>query len=88
MPSVRATEVDQIRVDAVGERDEIRVVSPDRYRPDLATSLGNLGIWFSELGRPAAAGRCSRRSQEGPYTTGLMTVTRLCRIRAQSYRRR
>jgi hypothetical protein len=30
-------------------------VDPGRYRPDLATSLTNLGIRFSALGRPAQA---------------------------------
>jgi hypothetical protein len=29
--------------------------SPDRYRPDFAASLSNLGVWLSELGRPAEA---------------------------------
>ena len=28
---------------------------PDRYRPDLASPLNNLGIGFSELDRPANA---------------------------------
>jgi tetratricopeptide (TPR) repeat protein len=28
---------------------------PDRYRPHLAASLSNLGVRFSELGRPAEA---------------------------------
>ena len=36
-------------------RRELAAASPDRYRPDLATSLSNLGIRFSELGRPAEA---------------------------------
>ena len=34
---------------------ELAAAYPDRYRPDLATSLTNLGIRFSELGRPAEA---------------------------------
>jgi tetratricopeptide (TPR) repeat protein len=33
----------------------LAAASPDRYRPDLATSLSNLGAIFSELGRPADA---------------------------------
>jgi len=34
---------------------ELAAASPDRYRPDLARSLNNLGIRFSALGRPAGA---------------------------------
>ena len=34
---------------------ELAAASPDRYRPDLAPSLTNLGVTFSELGRPADA---------------------------------
>jgi Tetratricopeptide repeat len=34
---------------------ELAAASPDRYRPDLAHSLDNLGIRFSQLGRPAEA---------------------------------
>ena len=34
---------------------ELAAASPDRYRPDLARSLDNLGIKFSELGRSAQA---------------------------------
>ena len=34
---------------------ELAAAYPDRYRPDLARSLSNLGIPFSELGRPAEA---------------------------------
>ena len=36
-------------------RRELAAASPDRYRPDLARSLDNLGVRFSELGRPATA---------------------------------
>ena len=36
-------------------RRELAAANPDRYRPDLAQSLDNLGIRFSELGRPADA---------------------------------
>jgi Tetratricopeptide repeat len=36
-------------------RRELTVASPDRYRPDLAAALDNLGVRFSELGRPADA---------------------------------
>jgi hypothetical protein len=35
---------------------ELAAANPDRYRPDLAASLDNLGISFSELGRLAEAG--------------------------------
>ena len=34
---------------------ELAAAYPDRYRPDLARSLTNLGVRFSELGRPAEA---------------------------------
>jgi Flp pilus assembly protein TadD len=34
---------------------ELVAIDPARYRPDLATSLANLGIMLSELGRPATA---------------------------------
>jgi tetratricopeptide (TPR) repeat protein len=34
---------------------ELAAASPDRYRPDLARTLDNLGVWFFELGRPAEA---------------------------------
>jgi hypothetical protein len=34
---------------------ELAAASPDRYRPDLAQSLNNLGVLFSEPGRPAEA---------------------------------
>ena len=36
-------------------RRELAEACPDRYRPDLAASLSNLGVWFFELGRPAEA---------------------------------
>ena len=36
-------------------RRELVATDPARYRPDLATSLVNLGVTLSELGRPAAA---------------------------------
>ncbi|MGV9774253.1 tetratricopeptide repeat protein, partial [Streptosporangium sp. NPDC003464] len=34
---------------------ELAEAYPDRYRPDLATSLSNLGVRFSALGHPAEA---------------------------------
>ena len=34
---------------------ELAAAYPDRYRPDLAASLSNLGVRFSALGRPAEA---------------------------------
>ena len=36
-------------------RRELAAVSPDRYRPLLARSLSNLGVYCSALGRPAEA---------------------------------
>ena len=42
-------------LEAVAIRRELAQVNPDRYRPDLAFSLNNLGGRFSELGRPADA---------------------------------
>ena len=36
-------------------RRELAAAYPDRYRPDLASSLSNLGVLFSALGRPAEA---------------------------------
>ena len=39
--------------EAVAIRRELAAAMPDRYRPDLAASLGFLGGVFSELGRPA-----------------------------------
>ena len=41
--------------EAVAIHRELAAASPDRYRPDLATSLTNLGVRFSALGRPADA---------------------------------
>ena len=38
---------------------ELAAASPDRYRPDLATSLTNLGVTFSKLGRDAEAAAAS-----------------------------
>jgi len=29
----------------------LAAASPDRYRPDLAVSLSNLGVWLSVLGQ-------------------------------------
>jgi tetratricopeptide (TPR) repeat protein len=36
-------------------RRELAAADPDRYRPDPATSLSNLGVRFAELERPAEA---------------------------------
>jgi tetratricopeptide (TPR) repeat protein len=44
-----------ITQEAVEIRRELAAVSPDRYRPDLARSLGNLGRLYFQLGRPAEA---------------------------------
>ncbi|MEV0619341.1 tetratricopeptide repeat protein, partial [Nonomuraea sp. NPDC050404] len=41
--------------EAVAILRELAAAYPDRYRPDLATSLTNLGNRFLELGRPADA---------------------------------
>lgn len=41
--------------DPVPGRGSCRAASPDRYRPDLAISLANLGIRLWALGRPAEA---------------------------------
>ncbi len=41
--------------EAVAIRRELAATHPDRYRPDLASSLSNLGVMFSALGRPAEA---------------------------------
>ena len=41
--------------EAVAIQRELAAAYPDRYRPDLATSLSNLGVTFSELGRPGEA---------------------------------
>src|SRR6266542_1247072 len=40
---------------AISTFRRLAVASPDRYRPDLAASLSNLGASYSELGRPADA---------------------------------
>ena len=40
---------------------ELAAAYPDRYRPDLAISLSNLGAQFSELDRPAEALPVTRR---------------------------
>ena len=39
--------------EAVTAYRELAAANPDRYRPDLARSLDNLGVRFSELGLPA-----------------------------------
>ena len=36
-------------------RRELAAANPNRYLPDLAASLDNLGVVFAELGRPAEA---------------------------------
>ncbi len=41
--------------EAVTIRRELAAALPDRYRPDLAASLSNLGVCYAELGRPAEA---------------------------------
>ncbi|WP_433221798.1 hypothetical protein [Microtetraspora malaysiensis] len=41
--------------EAVAIRRELADSYPDRYRPDLAASLSNLGIRFSKLDRLAEA---------------------------------
>ena len=41
--------------EAVSIRRQLAAAYPDRYRPDLADSLNNLGVRLSELGRPADA---------------------------------
>ena len=41
--------------EAVVIRRELAAADPDRYRPNLAGSLSNLGNRFSDLGRPAEA---------------------------------
>ena len=41
--------------EAVAIRRELAAVTPDRYRPDLAQSLSNLGARLSQLGRPTEA---------------------------------
>ena len=73
--------------EAVTMYRELAAASPDRYRPDLAASLNNLGVFFSELGRPADATAAHDEAVEEPRTTGLMTVMKPCRIRAQSHLR-
>ena len=49
--------------EAVTIRRELAEAYPDRYRPDLATSLSNLGSTFSALGRPAEAEAASNEAQ-------------------------
>jgi hypothetical protein len=49
--------------EAVTIRRELAAANPDRYRPDLAASLDNLGVMFSELGRPADAEAAQREAQ-------------------------
>jgi tetratricopeptide (TPR) repeat protein len=51
----RPAEALPVTEEAVAIRRELAAASPDRYRPDLANSLDNLGIRFWELGRPALA---------------------------------
>ena len=41
--------------EAVTLRRELAAANRDAYLPDLAASLNNLGVWFSEMGRPAEA---------------------------------
>ncbi|MFC7590285.1 tetratricopeptide repeat protein [Nonomuraea antimicrobica] len=42
---------------------ELTAAFPERYRPDLATSLTNLGIWLAALGRPAEAEEMQREAE-------------------------
>ncbi|WP_146778811.1 tetratricopeptide repeat protein [Actinomadura craniellae] len=51
----RPAETLSVTEEAVETYRELAVAYPDRYRPDLAGSLHNLGVVFSELGRSAEA---------------------------------
>ena len=51
----RREEALPVTEEAVAIYRELAAAYPDRYRPDLARSLSNLGAWFSALGRPAEA---------------------------------
>jgi hypothetical protein len=53
--------------EAVAMYRELAKVNPARYRPDLATSLTNLGIRFSALGRPAEALSASEEAGPGHH---------------------
>jgi hypothetical protein len=43
---------------------ELAEAFPDHYRGDLATSLTNLRVRFSALGRPAAAEEAKREAAQ------------------------
>ena len=51
----RPAEALPVTEEAVAIYRELAEANPDRYRPDLAPSLSNLGVRFSALGRPAEA---------------------------------
>ena len=56
--------------EAVAMCRELATASPDRYRPDLADSLGVLGALFSVLGRPAEAAAGDQGSRSDPPGAG------------------
>ena len=56
---------------------ELAAASPDRYRPDLAAALNDLGVTLSELGRPADA---------LPVTRGGATYRELAAVSPDRYR--
>jgi len=52
--------------EAVTIRRELGEAKPDRYLPDLAISLNNLGILLAEVGRTSQALKAERRGSENP----------------------
>ena len=57
--------------EAVAIRRELAAALPDRYNPALATSLSNLGVTFSELGRDADAAAAHREAEQYRRRPGL-----------------
>jgi hypothetical protein len=67
--------------EAVAMYRELAAASPDRYRPDLAQSLTNLGAMFSELGRQAERHRTTAddRPSSRARHREVRCVASLCR---------
>ena len=51
-------------------RRELAAANPDRYRPDLAASLSNLGVWFSAAGPPGRGAAGDRGGGRDPPGAG------------------
>ena len=65
--------------EAVTAYRELAAANPDRYRPDVAASLSNLGIWFSHL----AAGPTQKQRERRLWPSGTWAIKPTSHSRAQ-----